>query len=164
MVLTVSFVLSPVTGLFCHRRQRIAPPTCRQRRGGRTTRLRRTRFSIIRPRAVARLVLPRPLHPVPNVRDDRDTPLSRDGTMRILELIWVSQKRDSFCKRGWTAKSVICPSGRITPRLWSCMGRVLNNFAQCESPLCDAFGLNADIGVGPRSAKSRIRYSFTQLI
>jgi hypothetical protein len=27
MVLTVSFVLSPVTGLFCHRRLRIIPQT-----------------------------------------------------------------------------------------------------------------------------------------
>jgi hypothetical protein len=27
MVLTVSFVLSPVTGLFCHRHQRITPQT-----------------------------------------------------------------------------------------------------------------------------------------
>jgi hypothetical protein len=27
MVLTVSFVLFPVTGLFCHRHQRIAPLT-----------------------------------------------------------------------------------------------------------------------------------------
>jgi hypothetical protein len=27
MVLTVSFVLSPVTGLFCHRHQRIFPLT-----------------------------------------------------------------------------------------------------------------------------------------
>jgi hypothetical protein len=41
------------------------------------------RFSIIRPHAVARLTLPRPPHPVPNVRDDRDTPLSRDGIAEL---------------------------------------------------------------------------------
>ena len=44
MVLTVSFVLSPVIGLFCHRR--LADTSARlerQRRGVRTTRLRRPR-------------------------------------------------------------------------------------------------------------------------
>jgi len=53
MVLTAYFVLSPVTGLFCHRRladwRRVRPgwaiprlrKTWRQRRGVRTTRLRR---------------------------------------------------------------------------------------------------------------------------
>src|SRR5436853_6462798 len=43
MVLTVSFGLSPVIGLFCHRRQRDETQTRRQRRGVRTTRLRRPR-------------------------------------------------------------------------------------------------------------------------
>ena len=42
MVLTVSFVLSPVIGLFCHRHQRRCRHSLeRQRRGVRTTRLRR---------------------------------------------------------------------------------------------------------------------------
>jgi hypothetical protein len=31
---------------------------------------------------IARLTLPRPPHPAPNVRDDRDTPLFRDGTVQ----------------------------------------------------------------------------------
>src|SRR6202171_6180018 len=44
MVLTAYFVLSPVIGLYCHRRRRkCLPPTCRRRRGVRTTRLRRPR-------------------------------------------------------------------------------------------------------------------------
>jgi len=41
MVLTVSFVLSPVIGLYCHRRLRFFSQTWRRRRGVRTTRLRR---------------------------------------------------------------------------------------------------------------------------
>jgi hypothetical protein len=38
---------------------------------------------------VACPTLPRPSHPVPYVRDDRDTPLFRDGMARVLEVIWV---------------------------------------------------------------------------
>jgi len=45
MVLTAYFVLSPVTGLSCHRHRREIPPTWHQRRGVRTTRLRRPRPS-----------------------------------------------------------------------------------------------------------------------
>src|ERR1700681_1100435 len=44
MVLTVSFVLSPVIGLFCHHhRRKYFPPTTRRRRGVRATRRRRPR-------------------------------------------------------------------------------------------------------------------------
>jgi len=46
MVLTVSFALFPVIGLFCHRRRRDAQassPTWHRRRDARTTRLRRAR-------------------------------------------------------------------------------------------------------------------------
>ena len=76
MVLTVSFVLFPVTELDCHRHladisaklsASVGAPEPHDfavRLGG--ARLRRN---------------PRPLHPAPNVRDDRDTPLcSRGGT------------------------------------------------------------------------------------
>src|ERR1700738_3938960 len=43
MVLTVSFVLSPVIGLVCHRRLRFFSQPWRRRPGVRTTRLRRPR-------------------------------------------------------------------------------------------------------------------------
>src|ERR1700720_2622650 len=56
--------------------------------------------------------LPRPPHPVPNVRDDRDTPLSRDGMAADIEVIWVSGEQEYFCKRGWTGKSARRPSGK----------------------------------------------------
>src|SRR5216684_528380 len=44
----------------------------------------------------ARLTLPRPPHPAPNVRDDRETPLcvGRDGG--VLELIWVGGEAEYF--------------------------------------------------------------------
>src|SRR4029077_6593071 len=38
------------------------------------------------------LTLPRPPHPLPNVRDDRETPLCGHGTARISELIWVERE------------------------------------------------------------------------
>jgi len=45
------------------------------------------------------------------------TPLFRDGTARISELIWVRPEQKYFCKRGWTGQlakhEVICPSGKI---------------------------------------------------
>jgi hypothetical protein len=70
---TVSFALSPETGLSCLRHWRdvkTSSPTWHQRRDARTTRLRR-------PLSVAFVFSreKRPPHPVPNVRDDRETPL-----------------------------------------------------------------------------------------
>src|SRR5229473_3113687 len=38
----------------------------------------------------------------PRVRDDRETPLYRDGTVRLSELICLRPKQKYFCKRGWT--------------------------------------------------------------
>src|SRR5712691_3897702 len=55
--------------------------------------------------AFARLTPPRPPHPLPNVRDDRETPLYRAGTSGDMHLIWVERKRKYFCKRGWTRGS-----------------------------------------------------------
>jgi hypothetical protein len=51
----------------------------------------------------------------PRVRDDRDTPLEWDETARISELIWVRREQKYFCKWGWTANSLICPSGKSAP-------------------------------------------------
>src|SRR6266581_6701292 len=69
------------------------------------------RFSIFRParRSIAHRpcppalhhvacpTLPRPPHPVPNVRDDRETPLCGNGTGQISELIWVRREEKYFC-------------------------------------------------------------------
>jgi hypothetical protein len=46
-----------------------------------------------------------------NVRDDRETPLSvgRDGGN--YRVIWNFRKSEYFFEKGWTGKSLICPSG-----------------------------------------------------
>src|SRR5216683_6166558 len=100
MVLTAYVVLSPVTGLFCHRRLRIKVLSLPGRADKTSARLDASvgasgphdfavRDCISRQRAidrsqdhknppcdpVARKTLPRPPHPVPYVRDDRETPL-----------------------------------------------------------------------------------------
>src|SRR6266852_5477370 len=103
MVLTVSFELSPVTGLFCHRRPRtnvvpkpgwadatsanLTPASGRQDH----TTSPYAATSLVRSlliahksfnppcNPVARKTLPRPPHPMPNVRDDRETPLCGPG-------------------------------------------------------------------------------------
>src|SRR5450756_1852220 len=53
----------------------------------------------------------------PRGRDDRVSPLFRDGTAANMDLIWGSEKQKYFCKQGWTGGAkiaeVICPSGRI---------------------------------------------------
>ena len=51
----------------------------------------------------------------PRVRDDRDTPLEWDETVRVIDVIWVFGKSEYFCKRGWTApksvaQEIICPA------------------------------------------------------
>src|SRR5579871_2685005 len=71
MVLTVSFGLSPVIGLFCHRRLRDHHPAS-------LTSASRCQDHTTPPSASAALVCRdqrRPSHPAPNVRDDREAPL-----------------------------------------------------------------------------------------
>ena len=80
MVLTAYFALSPVTGLFCHRRPAENPAKLDTSVGVPEPHDFAVRISIIRPARIrARLTLPRPPHPAPNVRDDREAPLFRDG-------------------------------------------------------------------------------------
>ena len=89
MVLTVSFGLSPVTGLCCHRRQRgVSGPL------GLTSPFRKLDASVeasgphdfaVRCRAVRLSAHQRPPHPALNVRDDRETPLSEAGRLTICD-------------------------------------------------------------------------------
>jgi hypothetical protein len=106
MVLTASFVLSPEIGLSCLRRP--ADQGFVRARSGRHASAEldagveasgphdfTVRVSAVRQRAVdrsrakptlrllARPTLPRPPHPVPNVRDDRETPLCGPGRRGI---------------------------------------------------------------------------------
>src|SRR5712664_2478745 len=84
MVLTVSFALSPVTGLFCHRHfaghvpQSLAPASGRQDH----TTSPSAATSFVRA-LFTHLTLPRPSHPAPNVRDDREPPLLRERDNRL---------------------------------------------------------------------------------
>jgi hypothetical protein len=81
MVLTVSFVLSPATGLSCHRRLRTCIRKLDTSVGVSGPHDFSVRFSIIRPHAFAHMTPQRPSHPAPYVRDDREAPLlwERDG-------------------------------------------------------------------------------------
>jgi hypothetical protein len=86
MVLTVSFALSSVIGLCCHRRSRTRSTslTPASRRQDHTT----SPSASQRPRQSAARVHRIP----PRVHDDRDTPLQWDETARDIELIWVWPK------------------------------------------------------------------------
>src|SRR5258705_6008113 len=136
MVLTASFVLSPVTGLVCHRHQRMLAVSVRSDRNasanltpasGRQDHTTSPSAAIVsRQRAVdrsriqknppcdplARKTLPRPSHPVPYVRDDRDTPLLWDGMAESINLFLPNGEAEYFCKDGWTPESTNCPSGK----------------------------------------------------
>ena len=70
MVLTGSFALSPVTGLVCHRRQR----SCLRQLDASVGASGPHDFAV-RVRAIRQARSPRPPHPVPYVRDDRETSL-----------------------------------------------------------------------------------------
>jgi hypothetical protein len=127
MVLTAYVVLSPVTGLFCHRHLRIKvfslpvgpkkPPQDLTPASGRQdhTILPSATTSLVRAlvtahrllenppcNPAARSTLPRPSHPAPNVRDDHDTPLLWDGMGNVLEMIWRERKGKYFCEEDWT--------------------------------------------------------------
>jgi hypothetical protein len=101
MVLTAYFALSPVIGLFCHRRWRklsstnLTPASRRQDHTtspSATERVRQCASSVHR--------IP------PRVRDDRDTPLMWDETAEVIEVIWVRRESEYFCKWGWTGGQI----------------------------------------------------------
>src|SRR5216684_4120928 len=104
---TAYVALSPVTGLFCHRRLRIrglsAPgradlPSRRAQNAAASTASR------------------------PYVPDDHDTPLLRGGMRKVLEVIWGVRKPKYFCKGGWTSLSTNRPTGKsLEPVLLSAL-------------------------------------------
>src|SRR5712692_5135300 len=129
MVLTVSFVLSPVIGLVCHRRLRIwrgkirlgshtsANLTPASRRQNHTTSP--SAESIVRRRAIRQLtgLIDPPCHPLtspdalastasrPALVTTRDRPSDRNETVMDMHLIWVSRERKYFSQRDWTRGS-----------------------------------------------------------
>jgi hypothetical protein len=86
---TVSFVLSPVTGFIATVAARKTFPHNLTPASGRQDHT--TSPSASAPLVFARC--PRPSHPVPNVRDDRETPLWRDGMARYEPVIWVRDQQ-----------------------------------------------------------------------
>ena len=103
MVLTACFVLSPVTGLSCHRRLAETPAKLDASVGASGPHDFAVRISIIRPRAIRAPDAAASTASRTYVRDDHDTPLcvGRDG--RVLEVIWVGGEAKYFSRRGWTA-------------------------------------------------------------
>jgi hypothetical protein len=61
---------------------------------------------------IARKTLPRPPHPVPNVRDDRDTPLLRDGMAESINLFLPNGETKYFWRGHWTRHWPDSPSGK----------------------------------------------------
>ena len=48
---------------------------------------------------------------MPNVRDDRETPLCAGRDVEIMEVIWVKREGAIFLQGGLDSESVICPTG-----------------------------------------------------
>src|ERR1700733_11979767 len=68
----------------------------------------------------------------PNVRDDRDTPLARDGMARDTPVIWVGRTAEYFSSEGWTGQISDLPSAGEGPRAfrfalqpWRRLGQIL---------------------------------------
>jgi len=99
MVLTAYFALSPVIGLSCHRRWW---KNFRQLDAG--VEASGPHDFAVRAQCHSSFDMPRPSHPAPNVRDDRETPLVWAGTAMDVEVIWVRSEQKFFCNEGWTDK------------------------------------------------------------
>jgi hypothetical protein len=93
---TAYSALSPGTGLSCPRRRAIISRDLTSASGGQDhTPSPSASASFVRVHK-ARAIPPRPSHPAPNVRDDREAPLlSERGTARIMLLIYGKVKCDS---------------------------------------------------------------------
>jgi len=80
MVLTVSFVIFPVIGLYCHRRLRDV-----SRRLDASVETSEPHDFAVRITCRSSAARQRPLHPVPNVRDDRERPSVWDETAALMK-------------------------------------------------------------------------------
>jgi hypothetical protein len=99
MVLTAYFVLSPVTGLCCHRRLR----NCFRQLDASVGASGPHDFAV-RASAARLAPLPRPSHPAPNVRDDAYAPLVRTGWRGASHRSPVEEKRNISATGDWTAQ------------------------------------------------------------
>ena len=97
MVLTVSFVISPVIGLVCHRRFACAKLDASVEASGPHD------FAVrVQPRSSA---VPNSVHRIPpRARDDRERPfVGRDGAIRKVFCVWGETKY--FRERDWTGRN-----------------------------------------------------------
>ena len=111
LVLTVSFVLSPAIGLFCHRHRR----NCfRQLDAG--VEASGPHDFTVRVSAVRHKHCPRPPHPAPTFVMMANAP-QWDGTATDMKVICLQREQEYFCKRGWTRPLknalLICRDGQI---------------------------------------------------
>src|ERR1700731_4017763 len=110
MVLTVSFELSPVIGLSCHRHRR-----CLNRQLDAGVEASGPHDFSVRRKALSSAAPPASTASHPASVTIAIRPFGgRDG--ESYSLIWTSEKQKYFCKWGWTGQthkpSLICPSGR----------------------------------------------------
>jgi hypothetical protein len=115
MVLTVSFGLSPVTGLCCHRRLANASRNLTPASGRQDHTTSRSAYDITR-----RLMSRRPSHPAPNVRDDREAPLLRVRNGVNVKYIGDVSQAPRLRQNGTTGRLRMVdmrklPVGQITP-------------------------------------------------
>ena len=99
MVLTVSFVLSPVTGLSCHRHLADTSAKLDTSVGVSGPHDFAVRFKRLRQRAISVHRIPRPTSVTIAKRPSRG-----GGTAADVKVIWVSREAEYFCNRDWTTQ------------------------------------------------------------
>jgi hypothetical protein len=60
-----------------------------------------------------RLTLPRPSHPAPNVRDDREPPLFSSAGQAKEATDWGQRKTEYFCEHDWTTQIALNPLTKL---------------------------------------------------
>src|ERR1700733_7949864 len=97
MVLTVSFALSPVTGLVCHRHLADTSAKLDASVGASGPHDFAVRVSAIRQKAH-----PRPSHPNPTFVTIAKRPFVWAGMAGDMHVIWVKREQEYFCEGDWT--------------------------------------------------------------
>jgi hypothetical protein len=105
MVLTVSFVLFPVTGLCCHRHQQVT--TCRLDAsvGASEPHDFAVRLTCCSSKAPLASIASCPAFVTIASRPS----VEQDGA--VLKMIWGKREAEYFCAEGWTGQPLICPAG-----------------------------------------------------
>src|ERR1700739_456833 len=112
MVLTAYSALSPVTGLFCHRHLRESSRNLDASVGASGP-----HGFAVRGRVIRLVTPPRPPHPAPNVRDDRDTPLMRGRGVVRFKSVSTGRRSEIFLREGLDRGINGMPVGQISPLL-----------------------------------------------